>query len=599
MSSDRLTEVPGDPGTGRQPQPGLPRLLIACTSRAIGQQLARLCALQGCEPVVWEQSSSVVAELVRGRYAALFVEAGFLEIQPAPLIKDIHAHRALENLFVAAYGPASPGLQHSSLFDGAHATLQTPFSERQIAELLRRALALPRRLLLVSSQDHGSFKDALLRMGYEVQQMASLTQGADSLQRPDLMIREFEHRQPEPDGAAALDDKLAGVPTVMAYTGRQAEDIEAILRQHPGEVILSPFASAPNLKKIQDLCPLPPRGRRLRALVVDDSATIRGLIASMFREMGYLVQTATNGFEAYKEVARFRPDIITSDYDMPILNGWQFCSEMRDHESYRNIPIIMITTRATELDLRKGELLGVSAYLTKPFTRDQLRQAIDTAVHNARLRKEQELIAKFVAADTLKAVNDMVSEEGLQEGSDKFISVLFSDICAFSSKCERFSARKIVKLLNQYFDLMVEVLSQHEAIIDKFIGDAIVARFDSGDHARDALNAVRAGWQMQERLRQFNLEAFEEVRIRVGINSGEVILGNLGSHRHRLEYAMIGDNVNIGQRLESAAPPDRCLISQATYALVQDHVQVGERQEIKVKGKSEPVVAYVVEAVLD
>ena len=601
MSSDRLTEQPADAGAGAEPRSGLPRLLIACTTRAIARQLAGLCAQQGCEPVLWDQGGPVVAELVRGRYAAFFVEAGFLEMQPAPLIKEIHGHRALQNLFVAAYGPGGPGLQHSGLFDGANAILQTPFSEPQIAELLRRALALPRRLLLVSSQDHGSFRLALQRMGYEVQQIACLTSGADSLpalQRPDLMIREFEHKRPGQDGPAALHDQLAGVPTVMAYTGRQAEDIEAILRHHAGEVILSPFDSAPNLKKIQDLCPLPPKGRRLRALVVDDSATIRGLIVSMFREMGYLVQTASNGFEAYKEVARFRPDIITSDYDMPILNGWQFCSELRDHEHYRNIPVIMITTRATDLDLRKGELLGVSAYLTKPFTRDQLRQAIDTAVHNARLRKEQELIAKFVAADTLKAVNDMVSDEGQQEGSDKFISVLFSDICAFSSKCERFSARKIVKLLNQYFDLMVDVLSQHEAIIDKFIGDAIVARFDSGDRARDALNAVRAGWQMQERLRQFNLEAFEEVRIRVGINSGEVILGNLGSHRHRLEYAMIGDNVNIGQRLESAAPPDRCLISQATYALVQDHVQVGQRQEIQVKGKNEPVVAYVVEAVL-
>jgi adenylate cyclase len=598
MSSDPLIEGLTDSDQARQLQPGLPRLLIACTSRAVAQQLAKLCASQGCEPVIWDQAEGVLTELVRGRYAAFFVEVGFLEARATPLIKEIHGNAALKNLFVAAYGPTGAGLQQSGLFDGANAILQTPFSQLQIAELLRRALALPPRLLLVSSQDHGSFKLALSRMGYEVQQISCLSHDEDSLQRPDLMIREYEQKRAQQDEPVEVRDKLAGVPTLVAYTGRHAEDIESILKHHAGEVILSPFNSAPNLKKIQDLCPLPPKGRRLRALVVDDSATIRGLIVSMFREMGYLVQTATNGFEGYKEVARFRPDIITSDYDMPILNGWQFCSELRDHDSYRNIPIIMITTRATDLDLRKGELLGVSAYLTKPFTRDQLRQTIDAAVHNARLRKEQELIAKFVAADTLKAVNDMVSEEGIQEGRDKFITVLFSDICAFSSKCERFSARKIVKLLNQYFDLMVEVLSQHEAIIDKFIGDAIVARFDSGDRARDALNAVRAGWQMQERLRQFNLEAFEEVRIRVGINSGQVILGNLGSHRHRLEYAMIGDNVNIGQRLESAAPPDRCLISQATFELVQDHVQVGQRQEIQVKGKSEPVVAYVVESVL-
>ena len=89
---------------------------------------------------------------------------------------------------------------------------------------------------------------------------------------------------------------------------------------------------------------------------------------------------------------------------------------------------------------------------------------------------------------------------------------------------------------------MVEVLSKHGAIIDKFIGDAIVARFDSGDPATDALNAVRGAWGMCRDLERFNLDSFEEVQSRIGINSGEVILGNLGCERHRLEYAMIGDN---------------------------------------------------------
>ena len=79
--------------------------------------------------------------------------------------------------------------------------------------------------------------------------------------------------------------------------------------------------------------------------------------------------------------------------------------------------------------------------------------------------------------------------------------------------------------------------------------------------------------------------------------SGNVILGNLGSQKHRLEYAMIGDNVNIGQRLESSAPQQGCMLSAATYELVQDCVNVGELQEIEVKGKSEKVKAYVLEGI--
>jgi adenylate cyclase len=144
---------------------------------------------------------------------------------------------------------------------------------------------------------------------------------------------------------------------------------------------------------------------------------------------------------------------------------------------------------------------------------------------------------------------------------------------------------------------MVDILFEHGAIIDKFIGDAIVARFDSGNTAIDARNAVYAAWRMHEKLIEFNKESFEEIQIRIGINSGRVILGNLGSERHRLEYAMIGDNVNIGQRLESSAPDRKCMISEATYSLIKEKVLVGERQEIKVKGKSELVSAYILEGI--
>ena len=386
---------------------------------------------------------------------------------------------------------------------------------------------------------------------------------------------------------------------MVTFNGRDVLEIEKLIKSKVGNILLSPYVSPQNLKKIQDMCPLAPKGRRLRALVVDDSPTIRSLIVAKFKELDYQVETDINGFEGYKAVQRFKPDIITSDYDMPVLNGWQFCSEVREHEAYKDIPIIMITTRATELDLKKGELLGVSAYLTKPFTRLELKNSIDTAVLAAKAKKEQEIIAKFVAADTLKAVNNMLDAVGgYENGEEKFITILFSDICGFSSKCERFSARKIIKLLNSYFDLMVDILTEHGAIIDKFIGDAIVARFDSGNQLLDAQNAVTAAWRMQEKLLQFNLDSFEEIQIRVGVNSGEVILGNLGSTRHRLEYAMVGDNVNIAQRLESAAPNGKCMISQATYLLTQDKVLVGEKTEIKVKGKAEPVIAYVIEGLL-
>ena len=575
--------------------------MVASTIGAVAKNLGQLCEKHGGQVSYLEHGKSLLKQLIEGKHELLMVELNFIEGEHRDLVSRIRSQRELQDLFVVVYAPAEMTKNEQAAVNGVNSILTAPFSDTKILSLFKRAFSLPKQCLFLSSSTQEEFIAALQSMGYDLQQLSSAKEALEdnSYNVPDFIIVEYnlsDMSATEFVEQTKENDRLKNVPIMIAYNGREAGEIEQILNAGINDVILSPFASAQNIKRIQDKFPLPPRGRRLRALVVDDSPTIRDLIASMFKELDYQVETAENGFEGYKAVQRIKPDIITSDYDMPVLNGWEFCTEVRDHEEYKDIPIIMITTRATEMDLKKGEILGVSAYLAKPFAKDTLKDAVERAIATARNKKEQETIAKFVAADTLNSVSSMVDEhQDAGTGESKHITVLFSDICAFSSKCERFSARKIINLLNTYFDLMVEVLSQNNAIIDKFIGDAIVARFDSGDPASDALDAVRGAWGMCRELERFNLDSFEEVQSRIGINSGEVILGNLGCQKHRLEYAMIGDNVNIGQRLESSAPKQGVMISESTYELVKDHILVGERQEIEVKGKNEKVAAYVLE----
>ena len=575
--------------------------MVASTIGAVAKNLGQLCEKHGGQVSYLEHGKSLLKQLIEGKHELLMVELNFIEGEHRDLVSRIRSQRELQDLFVVVYAPAEMAKNEQAAVNGVNSILTAPFSDTKILSLFKRAFSLPKQCLFLSSSTQEEFIAALQSMGYDLQQLSSAKEALEdnSYNVPDFIIVEYnlsDMSATEFVEQTKENDRLKSVPIMIAYNGREAGEIEQILNAGINDVILSPFASAQNIKRIQDKFPLPPRGRRLRALVVDDSPTIRDLIASMFKELDYQVETAENGFEGYKAVQRIKPDIITSDYDMPVLNGWEFCTEVRDHEEYKDIPIIMITTRATEMDLKKGEILGVSAYLAKPFAKDTLKDAVERAIATARNKKEQETIAKFVAADTLNSVSSMVDEhQDAGTGESKHITVLFSDICAFSSKCERFSARKIINLLNTYFDLMVEVLSQNNAIIDKFIGDAIVARFDSGDPASDALDAVRGAWGMCRELERFNLDSFEEVQSRIGINSGEVILGNLGCQKHRLEYAMIGDNVNIGQRLESSAPKQGVMISESTYELVKDHILVGERQEIEVKGKNEKVAAYVLE----
>jgi len=577
------------------------RAMVAYANAEFAQELATQCMRYGVGLSMCHDNASLAESLVKGKFNVLFLECDVLIGEYSGLISELQSHRALGNLFIVVYCQEEISQERARSFMGANALVSGDFSDDKLAKLVKRAFSLPKQIWLLTSRSQKELVLALQQIGYDVVVTDSVQVSADMKQHltPDLIV--CDHKM-ESSSAIEVQQQLAAIdcfksaPFMVTFNGRDVHEIEKLIKSEVGDILLSPYASAQNLKKIQDICPLAPKGRRLRALVVDDSPTIRSLIVAKFKELDYQVETASNGFEGYKAVQRFKPDIITSDYDMPVLNGWQFCCEVRAHDDYKDIPIIMITTRATDLDLKKGELLGVSAYLTKPFTRQELKKSIDTAVLAAKAKKEQEIIAKFVAADTLKAVNHMLdSGQGFENGEEKHITILFSDICGFSSKCERYSARKIFKLLNSYFDLMVDILTEHGAIIDKFIGDAIVARFDSGNQVLDAQNAVMAAWRMQEKLLQFNLDSFEEIQIRVGVNSGVVILGNLGSTRHRLEYAMVGDNVNIGQRLESAAPNTKCMISEATYLLAKDKVLVGEKSEIKVKGKAEPVIAYVIE----
>jgi len=331
---------------------------------------------------------------------------------------------------------------------------------------------------------------------------------------------------------------------------------------------------------------------RQKALVVDDSALMRNVISKMFKQLNYIVSTAEDGQKGLLAAIEEKPDIITSDYDMPVMNGWDFCKNLKSRDDLKEIPIIMITTRKSDVDVKKGKLLGVSDYLSKPFTTEKLSEVIKRVSKEASHKQEIAELQKYVSVDTIQNISDVVGGVKEQQPESKFISILFSDICSFTPLCEKLTPKKIVKLLNSYFDVMVQVLHENNAIVDKFIGDAIVVRFDSGNKEEDALNAAKSALGMIEALKVFNEDSFEEINMRIGVNSGEVILGNLGCTKYRIEYAMIGDNVNVTQRLESQAPRQGCLISDTCYQLIKDKVVVDESVDFTLKGKSEKVKGH-------
>ena len=220
-----------------------------------------------------------------------------------------------------------------------------------------------------------------------------------------------------------------------------------------------------------------------------------------------------------------------------------------------------------------------------------------TERHRRRLRR---LFSQYLSAE---AVNEIVDRaDHLAMGGRRMQAVvLFSDIRGFTSLTERLGAPAIVELLNDYFGAMTEVIHKHGGAVNKFVGDEIFATFGVPvPHPDDALRAVQAGIEMQERLAAmrgtWRQEHRPELVIGIGISRGEVVAGTIGSER-RKDYTAIGDAVNLGARLQELTKDlaEKILVCQAVWDEVHGQVSGRPLAEVQIRGRSAPVRIYAID----
>jgi adenylate cyclase len=184
-------------------------------------------------------------------------------------------------------------------------------------------------------------------------------------------------------------------------------------------------------------------------------------------------------------------------------------------------------------------------------------------------------------------------------GERKEVTILFSDIRGYTTLTENLGAAEVVSLLNQYFETMVEAVFNHEGTLDKFIGDALMAVFGAPLPLTEnhAWRSVQSALDMRHRLAEFNrrriIQAQPQINIGIGISSGEVVSGNIGSHK-RMDYTVIGDGVNLSSRLETVTKEYGCdiILSEFTYQLCSDRIWTRQLDKIRVKGKHQAVNIY-------
>jgi adenylate cyclase len=219
--------------------------------------------------------------------------------------------------------------------------------------------------------------------------------------------------------------------------------------------------------------------------------------------------------------------------------------------------------------------------------------------------RERDRVKTTFAHYVSQQVMDSILKSGEEiklHGARRRISVLFSDIRGFSTISERLAPEKVVLMLNEYFEAMVEVIFRNGGTLDKFLGDGMMVIFGAPeDDDRQEERALRTAIEMQEAIGALADKWASDgvhLRIGIGINSGPAIVGNIGSSR-RMEYTAIGDTVNLASRLESATKDlgVGILISEYTYNALRGTMRFRQMGSVTVKGRTEPVVTYTPEAV--
>ncbi len=208
---------------------------------------------------------------------------------------------------------------------------------------------------------------------------------------------------------------------------------------------------------------------------------------------------------------------------------------------------------------------------------------------------------KYLPSQLFEAIVKGMRSDDLNTHYRRKLTVFFSDVVGFTSTTESMEAEDLSGLLNSYLDAMAKIAIKWGGTIDKFVGDAIMVFFGDPEYTNDtdhALRAVRMSTEMLERMKELRNEWLEKgiqkpLHMRIGINTGYCTIGNFGSE-NRMDYTIIGGNVNLAARLETSADPDTILISHETWSLVKHEIECAYSGELQLKGIAHPVPTYKV-----
>ncbi|WP_080059399.1 adenylate/guanylate cyclase domain-containing protein [Spirosoma aerolatum] len=343
---------------------------------------------------------------------------------------------------------------------------------------------------------------------------------------------------------------------------------------------------------------------KAKILVVDDETDLELLIKQKFRrqirEKQYEFIFAHDGVEALQTLAQ-EPDtdMVLTDINMPGMDGLTLLVKL--HETNPMLKAVIVSAYGDMDNIRTAMNRGAFDFVTKPVNFEDLEVTMQkTMEYVAQIRqtlqaiKENNILRMYVDESVLTFMNRPEFETALSASETVVATVLFIDICGFTAISERESPDTVVKMVNRYFDVMVKEIIAQGGLVDKFMGDAIMAVFRGEYHLDRAIEAALAVRTQIAKIEE-NLLSHPgyHPEVSIGINSGEMVSGNIGSTTlRRLDYTVIGDAVNTAQRLQSVARPGQIVIVESAQQQIAESFSCERIGEVSLKNKAEPVVIY-------
>ena len=342
-----------------------------------------------------------------------------------------------------------------------------------------------------------------------------------------------------------------------------------------------------------------------KILVVDDEVDLEMLIKQKFRqkirEHKYEFVFAINGKDALDKLDQHNDvEVLLCDINMPEMDGLTLLLKLKDRSPL--IKSVIVSAYGDMDNIRIAMNRGAFDFITKPVNFSDLELTVEKTIEYVKQLKqtmqaikENNILRMYVDETVLNFMNKAEFESSLTTNETIEATVAFIDICSFTTITESEQPDKVVQLLNKYFDVMVQEIIAQNGYVDKFIGDAIMAVFRGEFHLDRAIDACLAIRSELGSLPKESTGLPFTPHVSIGINSGELISGNIGSARlRRLDYTVIGDVVNVAQRLQAAAKAGQILIAQSAFEKVKESFNCNQIGEISLKNKTKPLMVYEV-----